>query len=98
MSTLRGIAKANPEETNFLFLMPCHSTPLYSHLHVNVTARFLTCEPNFKNEDKYRDEADGFYLNPPVWLRSNVPPNGTLPSHIISFDVLIPEIQDILSR
>ncbi|KAJ3327761.1 hypothetical protein HDU76_011178 [Blyttiomyces sp. JEL0837] len=28
-----------------LFLMPCHSTPLYSYLHSSIPTRFLTCEP-----------------------------------------------------
>lgn len=63
-----------------------------------VPARFLTCEPNFNNTKNYIDEADRFYESPNVWLRSQYPPNGTLPSHIVSFDVLIPRISDILSR
>ncbi|KAK9824054.1 hypothetical protein WJX72_007382 [[Myrmecia] bisecta] len=27
------------------FLMPCHATPLYSHIHRNVTLSFLDCSP-----------------------------------------------------
>lgn len=70
----------------------------FSHLHVNVTTRFLTCVPNLSKVDDYVDEADSFYNNPPVWLRQNFPPTGTLPSHIIMFDVLEPHLSDILSR
>jgi GPI mannosyltransferase 3 len=36
--------KSHPVE-NVLFLMPCHSTPFYSHFHHNISMRFLTCEP-----------------------------------------------------
>lgn len=28
-----------------LFLMPCHSMPFYSHFHLNLPMRFITCEP-----------------------------------------------------
>nr|XP_023015260.1 GPI mannosyltransferase 3-like [Leptinotarsa decemlineata] len=98
MDALKRISLKNPNDTNLLFLMPCHSTPLYSHLHVNVTTRFLTCTPNFNKIDNYVDEADLFYENPNGWLRQNYPPNGTLPTHIISFDILQPNIRDILSR
>ncbi|KAJ3372567.1 hypothetical protein HDU91_003265 [Kappamyces sp. JEL0680] len=28
-----------------LFLMPCHSAPFYSHIHINLPLRFITCEP-----------------------------------------------------
>ncbi|CAG9817973.1 unnamed protein product [Phaedon cochleariae] len=98
MTSLRQISHKNPQQTSLLFLMPCHSTPLYSHLHINVTTRFLTCLPNLNNIDGYVDEADQFYKNPSAWLRQNYPPNGTLPSHIILFDVLEANISDILSR
>lgn len=71
----------------------------FSHLHVNVSARFLTCEPNFdKTVNNYIDEADQFYNNPSIWLRKNYPANGTLPSHVICFDVLKPFISDLMSR
>ncbi|KAL1505327.1 hypothetical protein ABEB36_004918 [Hypothenemus hampei] len=99
MNELRNIAVRDPENTSFLFLMPCHSTPLYSHLHLNVTTRFLTCEPNLKKIENYIDEAEEFYLDPNKWLRKNYPPNDTLPSHIICFDSLVPIIGgDILTR
>ncbi|KAG5881606.1 hypothetical protein JTB14_030303 [Gonioctena quinquepunctata] len=98
MEPLRQISMKNPQDTHLLFLMPCHSTPLYSHLHINVTTRFLTCMPNFNKIDGYLDEADTFYKDPNAWFRQNYPPNGSLPSHIILFDILEPNIGDILSR
>lgn len=98
MDHLRTLSESSPHNTSLLFLMPCHSTPLYSHLHKNVTTRFLTCEPNLYNVSNYQDEADQFYNNPNEWLRSNYPPTGKLPSHIIAFDSLLLSITDILSR
>ncbi|XP_030764543.1 GPI mannosyltransferase 3 [Sitophilus oryzae] len=99
MEPLSHIAKVDPNNTSFLFLMPCHSTPLYSHLHVNVSTKFLTCNPNLNKIPNYVDEADLFYKNPNAWLRNNYPPNSSLPSHIICFDNLVPLIgSDILTK
>lgn len=70
----------------FLILMPCHSTPLYSHVHQkNVTLRFLTCEPNFNNNKSYRNEAEQFYINPAAWLQSNILLHSKLtwPTHVV---------------
>ena len=44
----------------------------YSHLHRNVSARFLTCEPNLTNETNYRDEADRFYEDEKHWIRKEI--------------------------
>jgi GPI mannosyltransferase 3 len=41
---LRHEAKAG-RVGGVLYLMPCHSTPYYSHVHFNVSMRFVTCEP-----------------------------------------------------
>lgn len=71
---------------------------LNSYLHVNVSARFLTCEPNFDNKEDYFDEADIFYKNPYRWFSSQYPPNGTLPTHLVLFDSLIPSLSEVLSR
>lgn len=46
---------------------------VYSHLHLNVKARFLTCEPNLAAEAHYVDEADIFYQDPERWLRQMYP-------------------------
>lgn len=84
----------------FLFLMPCHSTPLYSHTHQNVTLRFLTCEPNFNDVEHYADEADQFYNNPTNWLQANVAihPRSKWPTHIVTFDSLQPQIGAFLKN
>lgn len=98
MPPLAELASQRPNNTSFLFLMPCHSTPLFSHLHENVSVRFLTCEPNLADDALYKDEADRFYENPNAWLRTEFPPTGPLPSHIVTFDTLVPAISNILSR
>ncbi|XP_066245017.1 GPI mannosyltransferase 3 [Euwallacea similis] len=99
MEELQHIALKDPENVSLLFLMPCHSTPLYSHIHINVKTRFLTCNPNLDGIEDYIDEADQFYAKPNNWLRQNYPPNSTLPSHIVCFDTLVPLIgNDILTR
>ncbi|GJQ88102.1 hypothetical protein Trydic_g13112 [Trypoxylus dichotomus] len=98
MNDLHEIANNNPKNASFLFLMPCHSTPLYSHIHVNVSTRYLTCLPNLSNIENYKDEADTFYENPAKWLKAHYPVTAILPSHIIAFDVLQAFITDILTR
>lgn len=85
-------------QAKIIFLMPCHSTPLYSHVHQNVSLRFLTCDPNFNSEDNYTDEADQFYANPAAWLRAHIPvyPKSAMPTHTVLFDSLRPQIGEFL--
>lgn len=90
----------NGKSAKLFFLMPCHSTPMYSHIHKNVTARYLTCEPNIVNIPNYRDEAEQFYAHPSNWILSHIPvyPPTALPSHVIIFDSLKPKIEDFLKK
>jgi len=103
MDRLAGIARDYKSEdgrpAKILFMMPCHSTPYYSHIHANVTMRFLTCEPNFQKQEKYLDEADQFFEAPMKWIRKYLPvhPISALPSHVVVFDTLAPKISDFLS-
>ncbi|XP_046405378.1 GPI mannosyltransferase 3 [Ischnura elegans] len=97
MDYLAKEAHNSHPKPNFLFLMPCHSTPLYSHLHVEVPIKFLTCEPDFSSKPGYMDEADLFYLGPLTWINKAYPPNSSLPSHIVMFDVLQPHLQGFLN-
>lgn len=91
-----------PTSSTLLFLMPCHSTPLYSHLHLNMTTRILTCEPNLYGVSNYIDEADVFFENPNKWLEetySNTSESITKsPTHIIMFDILSNEIHTFLKK
>lgn len=89
-----------PQNSTVLFLMPCHSTPLYSHLHLNITTRILTCEPNLYNMPNYYDEADIFYKNPNKWLEELYMSESKikLPTQIVMFDVLSIKLQSFLIK
>ncbi|XP_068143172.1 GPI mannosyltransferase 3 [Drosophila tropicalis] len=104
MPKLRQIAQEYRDErdyrANILFLMPCHSTPYYSHIHENVTMRFLTCEPNLNNADNFKDEADRFFNSPVHWLKSHIPvhPPTARPTHVVLFDSLTNKISEFLTN
>ncbi|KAF9314403.1 hypothetical protein BG003_004211 [Podila horticola] len=89
-------------------LMPCHSTPWYSSVHLKdvepVDMWFLTCEPPLGNIDasKYEDESDVFYKDPEAFMISK---SGMAPesrnskgsygdaSHLLLFDILVPTLK-----
>ncbi|XP_014473072.1 PREDICTED: GPI mannosyltransferase 3 [Dinoponera quadriceps] len=101
MGLLRDeIARASPTSrpTDTLILTPCHATPLYSHLHVNASVRFLTCEPNLNGVGDYVDEADRFFADPAAWLDVNYVNNSAvpLPTHVIAFDCAASKIARFL--
>ncbi|XP_035011507.1 GPI mannosyltransferase 3 [Hippoglossus stenolepis] len=99
MSHLQTLCDAggmsSPPQPDVLFLMPCHSTPYYSHVHCPINMRFLECPPDL-GEDGYVDEADRFYDNPLHWLRTSFPYKSSLPTHLVFFDVLEKEISVFL--
>jgi len=96
LDVMKVLADGNPRHTNVLFLMPCHSTPLYSHLHTKIQVRFLTCEPDFTGNLYYQDEADIFYTDPEKWLLQNYNTNVNV-SHIVIYDSLYPRIKNFLN-
>lgn len=97
LDVMKVLTDTNTKNTNVLFLMPCHSTPLYSHLHMRIQVRFLTCEPDFTGNPHYRDEADVFYADPEKWLLHNYSSNDNV-SHIIIYDNLYPKITNFLNQ
>jgi len=99
ISVMSHLAKI-PQNSTVLFLMPCHSTPLYSHLHLNITTRILTCEPNLLDKSNYTDEADVFFENPKKWLEDSYSSEtiNNLPTHIVMFDVLSNKVQAFLTK
>jgi phosphatidylinositol glycan class B len=82
------------DQAEILILMPCHSTPLYSHIHQNISVRFLECTPNLENDPTYREEADIFYLSPDLWIHNLESP----PDILIYFDILQSKIQRYLQE
>ncbi|XP_069695158.1 GPI mannosyltransferase 3-like isoform X1 [Periplaneta americana] len=97
VDVMSALAQQDPQHTSVLFLMPCHSTPLYSHLHAKIRVRFLTCEPDFTGNPLYLDEADIFYRNPEKWLLQNFPDNVSI-SHVVMYDILYPKIKNFLTQ
>ncbi|CAH0719265.1 unnamed protein product, partial [Brenthis ino] len=77
--------------SSILFMMPCHSTPLYSHLHTNITTRYLSCEPTGAGAA----EAEAFYHNPQRWLRAEYSSRQP-PTLLVLFDVLRGRVDDWL--
>ncbi|KAJ0056182.1 hypothetical protein NL108_003478, partial [Boleophthalmus pectinirostris] len=86
LQSLCDVSRSNNLQPNVLFLMPCHSTPYYSHLHCPISMRFLECPPNLG--DSYVDESAIFYDDPLQWLKASFPYKSSLPSHLVMFDVL----------
>ncbi|XP_054626608.1 GPI mannosyltransferase 3 isoform X2 [Dunckerocampus dactyliophorus] len=84
-------------QPDILFLMPCHSTPFYSHIHCPLRMSFLECQPNL-GEGAYVDKADRFYNDPLHWLRASFPQKLSHPTHLVLFDVLEKEISPFLQE
>ncbi|XP_035276010.1 GPI mannosyltransferase 3 [Anguilla anguilla] len=96
MSHLRQLCDITNPQPEILFLMPCHSTPFYSHMHCPIGMRFLQCPPDLTGSKSYVDEADLFFADPNGWLRTTYPNPASLPSHMVFFDVLEEEILKFL--
>ncbi|XP_034385354.1 GPI mannosyltransferase 3 isoform X2 [Cyclopterus lumpus] len=96
LQTLCDVSSTStPPQPDVLFLMPCHSTPYYSHVHCPMKMRFLECPPDL-GEEGYVDEADRFYDDPLHWLRTSFPYKSFLPTHLVLFDVLEKDISVFL--
>ena len=81
-------------EDRVLFLMPCHSTPLYSHIHKNATLHFLECsQPNYEAVDK----SDVFYQNVLSQTDSYLS-NGRGYSYVTCFSTLSEKIESLLTE
>ncbi|CAK1542737.1 unnamed protein product [Leptosia nina] len=80
--------------TSLLFMMPCHSTPLYSHLHTNVTARYLDCSPPPPGKTY---ESETFFNNPQTWWSKEYSTKQP-PTLIVLFDVLRGRVESLLER
>ncbi|XP_061132290.1 GPI mannosyltransferase 3 [Syngnathus typhle] len=94
MSHVRALCH-NVSEADVRFLMPCHSTPYYSHVHCPLKMAFLECPPDLGRVG-HVDEADRFYHDPLLWLRTSFPDAQSQPTHLVLFDVLEKEISVFL--
>ncbi|CAG0880907.1 unnamed protein product [Darwinula stevensoni] len=96
MELIAEAAHESPHSTSVLFLLPCHSTPYYSHVHVNISMHFLTCEPNWNQTPGYLDEADQFYLS--VILNTERLIIELSPSYIVTASHSTMELKDIFHK
>jgi phosphatidylinositol glycan class B len=96
MAVIAHLSHAAAANSSTWLLMPCHSTPFYSHLHRRLEVRFLACEPNLSRQPNYVDEADVFYSDPSGWLRTEMS-SATPPTFIALFDVLVPAVTEELT-
>ncbi|NXH66291.1 PIGB mannosyltransferase, partial [Hydrobates tethys] len=98
MSHIQQLCSNSYQSQAFVFIMmPCHSTPFYSHVHCPLKMRFLQCPPDLMGNESYIDEADVFYSNPLGWLNKEFHNDTLLPSHLIFFSVLEQEISSFLA-
>ncbi|XP_048812839.1 GPI mannosyltransferase 3 [Lagopus muta] len=98
MNHIQQLCNSSYQSQAFVFIMmPCHSTPFYSHVHCPLKMRFLQCPPDLTGNESYVDEADLFYSNPLGWLNKEFYNDTLLPSHLIFFSVLEQEISSFLA-
>ncbi|GBP77306.1 GPI mannosyltransferase 3 [Eumeta japonica] len=91
------LREAMPSNTSsVLFAMPCHSTPLYSHLHINVTTHHLNCDPPLSVRIGEGDESERFMQNPVRWWRAEFA-NRPGPDYVVMFDKVKPRLQPVLA-
>jgi len=82
----------NSSPANIWILNTCYSMPLYSHVHANVSLRFLTCWPNLNYDPKYKEEDDLFYADPEKWIKEeNL--HSTPPTHVVLFQNLYSKLK-----
>ncbi|XP_076782410.1 GPI alpha-1,2-mannosyltransferase 3 isoform X2 [Arvicanthis niloticus] len=99
MNHIQEVCPTGPDAApaSVFMMMPCHSTPYYSHVHCQLSMRFLRCPPDLTGKTQHLDEADMFYLHPLRWLQQEFHSNASLPTHLVTFSVLEKEIHAFLT-
>lgn len=98
MSYVRGLNESN----SLHYLMPCHSTPYFSHVHKNISMKFWDCSPS--DEIGYIDQADQFKADPLGFVTNYYDIEGDstkkspLPSHFILFDQYLPKLKKFFDK
>ena len=101
---IQEIGKKNPNHGNkkppetreydIHYLMGCHSTPLYSHLHVRgtrVRAWALDCSPQCRADPNTLCEADRFQEDPFAFIKKTYASRKSVPDFIAIFDESLQE-------
>jgi phosphatidylinositol glycan class B len=81
------------------FIMPCHSTPLHSHLHVplmlegRLSLRTLDCSPDARLS-KEGSESDEFVSDPVAFMRRSYAywRSPSLPTYVVAYDAHVDAI------
>ncbi|XP_061416393.1 GPI mannosyltransferase 3 [Lethenteron reissneri] len=97
MGDVRALCGPSEAQRSVWFLTPCHSTPLYSHVHCRLDLRILECPPDLDGNPDYREEVEEFYREPVQWLRAEFSVRGE-PSHVVLFNVLEPVVEKFLAE
>jgi len=97
MDYIREQAHTHSSTTNIQsvdILLPCHWTPLYSHIHHPIPIDILGCPPTGLG---LADEQELFFASPDAYLHKKYLLKH-LPSHFIFFDKLLPSIKPFLTQ
>ncbi|XP_039626202.1 GPI mannosyltransferase 3 [Polypterus senegalus] len=92
MAHIQQLCQKDSVDSYVYFLMPCHSTPFYSHVHCPIQMEFLQCPPDLSGNQSYTDEADVFYSDPMKWLQQTFRAEAPIPTHLVFFDNLEKDI------
>mmetsp|Transcript_4377 Transcript_4377/g.10830 ORF Transcript_4377/g.10830 Transcript_4377/m.10830 type:complete len:548 (+) Transcript_4377:133-1776(+) len=82
----------DPALHSVFFFMPCHSTPLYSHVGRPIPMKFLECRPPLPGRIHY-DEADHFFDDPVAFIE-HAPFTAT---HLVMFEPTAQTLAALLS-
>ena len=74
-----------------VYLMPCHSAPMYSHTHrLDIQLEYLTCLPNLDKDPQHVEEVEMFYSEPEYLISSKYSSYDCL----IMFDSLLKRLKN----
>lgn len=97
MDLMTYLRDAGESVGSVVFLMPCHSTPLYSHLHQPIVTRYLQCLPPLSADPRdHYDEADDFFARPLQFLQETYQ-HQLLPSHFALFSPVHAAVEPFLT-
>ena len=77
-----------------VYLMPCHSAPMYSHTHAAISLDYLSCLPNLDKRENYVEEVEAFYADPETLFVEKYAHNDC----VIIFDVLLETLKKSLNQ
>ncbi|XP_064477258.1 GPI mannosyltransferase 3-like [Ornithodoros turicata] len=75
---------ARDKDASVFFIMPCHSTPYFSHVHRRIKMLFVTCEPNLQGVKDYKDESERFFKDPERGVKGLM--SWGYPKYIVFYD------------